>query len=80
MTDSITLDYLFNQYSRVRKTKVKPEIKKLLKEARFLYNNMKMYEVEIMEIYGRASEFVAKMDQDILLVEEIIGALVVLAA
>jgi hypothetical protein len=80
MTDNITLDYLINTYKRIRKTGDKVEIKKLLKEAKFLYNNMKLYESELIEVYGRASIIIEKLDADILLVEEVIGALVVLSA
>jgi len=80
MTDNITLDYLINTYKRIRKTGDKVEIKKLLKEAKFLYNNMKLYESELIEVYGRASIIIEKLDADILLVEEVIGALMVLSA
>jgi len=75
MNETISLKQLIDRYYEVKKSEDKEAKKKLYKEGKFLENNMRLYQRELMEVYGKDNEIIKKLDDDIMLVYDIVSRL-----
>jgi hypothetical protein len=75
MTETISIKQLIDRYYEVKKSEDKEAKKKLYKEGKFLENNMRLYQRELMEVYGKDNEIIKKLDDDIMLVYDIVSRL-----